>query len=97
MSRKKGKKLKLLKGEKMMYFVIALLVVLIPVVNVYCSSLITSTNIELEKLKSDIQKQEEENESLSMQLDELASLENIKNVAGEYGLSYDNTNILIIK
>lgn len=97
MKRKKSKNLKLLKGEKIMYFVIILLIALIPIVNVYTSSLVTETNIELEQLKSSIEKQKEDNESLSMQIDELASLENIKNVASEYGLSYDNTNILIIK
>ena len=97
MSRNKGKKLKLLKGEKFMYAIIIFLIALIPVINVYTSSLIAETNIELEELKSSIEKQKEENESLSMQIDELASLENIKSVADEYGLSYDNTNILVIK
>jgi len=98
MAKKKGKRLKLLKGEIVMYVVIVLLLfVAMPVMNVYTSSLITKTNIEVEELKSNIEKQKEENESLSMQIDELASLENIQNVASEYGLSYDNTNILKIK
>lgn len=97
MARNKGRKLKLLRGEKIMYFVIIFLVAIIPLLNVYTSSVVTRTNIEVEELKTDIEKQKEENESLSMQIDELASLENIQNVAKEYGLSYDNTSILIIK
>lgn len=97
MKKRNSKNVRLLKGEKFMYFIIFLLIVLIPTCNVYTSSLITESNIELEELKSNIEKQKEDNESLSMQIDELASLENIKNVASEYGLSYDNTNILIIK
>ena len=98
MAKKKGKRLKLLKGELVMYCVILLLLfVAIPVMHVYTSSIITKTNIEVEELKSNIEKQKEENESLSMQIDELASLENIQEIAAEYGLSYNNTNILKIK
>lgn len=97
MARKKGRKLKLLKGEKAMYFVIVLLVALIPILNVYTSAILTRTNIKVEELKSNIEKQKEGNQSLSMQIDELASLENIQAVAKEYGLSYDNTNVLIIR
>ena len=98
MTRKKGKKLKLLKGEIAMYILITLLgAVVMPVMHVFTSSIITKTNIEVEELKSSINKQKEENESLSMQIDELASLENIQEVAKEYGLSYNNTNILKIK
>ena len=54
MARKKGKRLKLLKGEKMMYFVIVLLIALIPIVNVFTSAALTKSNIALEKLKRDI-------------------------------------------
>lgn len=97
MKRNKSKSLKLLRGEKIMYGVIVLLLVLIPVFNVYTSAMITKTNIDVESLKSNIERQKEENESLSMQIDELASLENIQQVAKEYGLSYNNTNILTIK
>lgn len=97
MRKKKEKRLKLLKGEKFMYFIIILLLCLIPILNVYTSSLVTKTNIDVEKLKKSITSQEEENESLSMQIDELASLDNIFNVAKEYGLSYDNSSIIQVK
>ena len=52
---------------------------------------------DVEKLKKEISSQEEENESLSMQIDELASIDNIFNVAKEYGLSYNNSSILQVK
>ena len=54
------------------------------------------TNNEVEKLKNNIESQELVNQSLSMQVDELASLENIQKIAEEYGLSYVNSNIKII-
>ena len=46
-----------------------------------------------EKIKNKIALQEKSNESLDMQINELASLENIKAVADKYGLSYNNENI----
>ena len=97
MKKKNSKRLKLLKGEKFMYFIIVLLLCIIPLFNVYTSSLVTKTNLDVEKLKNDIEKQKEENESLEMQIDELASLDNIFNVAKEYGLSYDNSSIIQVK
>ena len=97
MKKKNSKRLKLLKGEQFMYFIIVLLLCIIPLFNVYTSSLVTKTNLDVEKLKNDIEKQKEENESLEMQIDELASLDNIFNIAKEYGLSYDNSSIIQVK
>ena len=93
---KNKKKLKLLKGEKFMYCLLVVLLLAIPMFNVYTSSLLSETNNELEKLKSNIENQELTNQSLSMQIDELASLENIQKIAEEYGLSYINDNIKIV-
>lgn len=90
---KKGKKIKLLKGEKMMYTLLLGLIVAIPLFNVYTSSLLSETNNEVEKIRKNIERQELVNQGLSMQIDELASLENIQNVADNFGLSYNNSNI----
>ena len=90
---KKGKKVKLLKGEKMMYALLLVLIVAIPLFNVYTSSLLSETNNEVEKLRKNIERQELVNQGLSMQIDELASLENIQSVADNFGLSYNNSNI----
>lgn len=89
----KNKKIKLLKGEKFMYFLLIVLLLAIPMFNVYTSSLLSETNTEVERLKNKISSQELTNQSLSMQVDELASLENIQSVAEKYGLSYINGNI----
>ena len=94
MSKKKNKKLKLLKGEKFMYILLLLLLVAIPIVNVFTKALLSETNIKTEKLKSKITKQENSNESLEMQINELVSMENIQKIAEEYGLSYISDNIV---
>lgn len=90
---KKSKKVKLLKGEKMMYALLVFLLLVIPIFNVFTSSLLSETNNEVEKITKNIERQELVNQGLSMQIDELASLENIKSIAENHGLSYNNSNI----
>lgn len=93
---KKRKVTKFLKGEKLMYLLICLLLLAIPMFNVFTSSLLSETNTKMERLNNKISVQTKTNQSLSMQVDELASLENIQNIAKEFGLSYNNGNIKTI-
>ena len=58
---------------------------------------LSSTNIEVEKLKKDVTKQEKVNESLTMKVNELTSLENMQLVAANNGLEYNNNNIIVIQ
>ena len=97
MKNKKRKKLKLLKGEKFMYVLLVFLIISIPTVNVFSKALLSETNIKAEKLKSKIEKQENANESLEMQINELVSMENIQKVADAYGLSYISDNIVKVE
>ena len=90
---KKSKKVKLLKGEKMMYALLVFLLLVNPIFNVFTSSLLSETNNEVEKITKNIERQELVNQGLSMQIDELASLENIQSIAENHGLSYNNSNI----
>ena len=76
-----------------MYVLLLFLLLAIPMFNVYTSSLLSETNNEVEKLNKNIEKQELVNQGLSMQIYELASLENIQSIAEENGLSYNNSNI----
>ena len=92
---KKGIKFK--KGETLIIAVLALLALMTPVMIVYTSATLSSSNIEVEKMKKKIEKQENVNSSLSMQVDELASLSTIQDVAKSNGLSYNNDNIIVIK
>lgn len=91
--RKTGKKVKFLKGEKLMYLLLAFMIVAIPVAKVCTQAILSESNIKVERLKKEISKQQVYNESLSMKISELASLENIENIANELGLSYNNNNI----
>lgn len=96
MKKNNKKKLKLLKGEKFMYFLLLFLLVSIPTINVFSKALVSETNIKIEKIKSKIEKQEKTNESLETQINELVSMENIQKIADEYGLSYNSDNIISV-
>ena len=97
MKKSGNKKIKFLKGEKIFVFLIILFGTLAPVVTVSSKSILSRSNIELERVKKKVEKQENINESLEMQVNELASLSNIQDIAEFYGLSYNNDNIIVIK
>ncbi len=95
---KKNKKyIKFLKGERILIFLIVILGIIAPVLTVSSKSMLSRSNIELERIKKRVEKQENINESLEMQVDELASLSSIQDIAEYYGLSYNNDNIIVIK
>lgn len=94
--KKKGKNIKILKGEKLLYIILFFLVIAVPISNVFIKALLSETNIEVEKLKAECEKQENINESLNMQINELASLDKIQEVAKNIGLSYNNDNIKVV-
>ena len=97
MKKNTTRKIKFLKFEKTFMFLIVLIGILIPVTVVASKSILSRSNIELERVKSKVEKQQNINESLEMQVDELASLSNIQDIAKTYGLSYNNDNIIVIK
>lgn len=94
--KKRNKKVKMLRGEKIIYVMLFLAIVSMPICTVFTKALLSESNIEVEQMKSKIESQEDTNESLSMQIDELASLDKIQEVATEKGLSYNNENIKVI-
>ena len=96
MSKNKGNKIKLLKGEKVLYFILGMLVVATPLISVFTKAMVSQTSIELEQVKEKIENQTGINESLNMKINELASLDRLQEVANEHGLSYNNDNIKVI-
>ena len=82
---------------KNLFFLVVLFgFVIMPASWVYTKALLSETNIELEKVRTKINRQNNTNEALGMQIDELASIDNIQNIASENGLSYNNSNIKTI-
>ena len=95
--RKVKKRLKMSKFEKLLYAFTLLLVVLAPISVVFCKATLSKVNFEVEKTKKEIASQTKTNESLTMKINELASLDKIQEIAKEQGLSYNNNNIKSIE
>lgn len=97
MKKTTGPIVKLEKGEKFILFIITIIAIISPIVIVYSNASLSSSNIEVERIKNKIEEQENINAGLSMQVDELTSLSNIQDIAKKYGLSYHNDKIIVIK
>ena len=95
-ARKKRKMQRKARGERVIYFTLALILLAIPVCNVYTKAILSETNIALEEIKSDIKEQEQLNESLRTEIDVLASYDAMQEIAVENGLSYQNDNIKVV-
>ena len=92
------KKQKLLsKFERIMYRLCILIIIYLIVGIVCCETNIAKTNLEIQKLEKDVEKQKKRNESLNMKIDEMTSLDNIKEISEQYGLSYHSENIKTIE
>ena len=81
------------KFERLLYTLAIILLVISPVSIVFSKATLAKVNFEVVKQKKKIKSQEKTNESLSMTINELASLTKIQEVAQEQGLSYNNNNI----
>ena len=94
--RKVKKRLKMSKFEKLLYIFTFILLLATPFALVFSQATLSEINFKVEKVKKQISTQEKKNESLTMKINELASLEKIQAIAKEQGLSYNNNNILNI-
>lgn len=94
--KKKNRKPTAYKSEKIIWLIIGILLLAIPMCNVYVKAILSESNIALEEIRSDIEEQEGINESLKMEINELASLDKIQEVANEIGLTYNNNNVKVV-
>ena len=93
---KKDKTSKLIRREKKFTVVGAFALFALWVVSFFAKNALSSVNIEVERLAREVKNQKETNQSLTMKINELASLENINVVANQAGLAYNNSNIRIV-
>lgn len=93
---KKVVKRKTSKFVKLIYTLAILMLISFPIVSITSKAFVSKLNFDVEKLKKQQEKHEKTNQSLTMKINELASLENIQEVAKEYGLEYNNDNIKVV-
>lgn len=96
MKKKKKKVAKFTKGEKLLYALAIMCMCFTFVLKIFSSASSSNLKMEIEKINLKIEKQENINESLSMQVNELTSYENMDSVLKDMGLAYNNENIIII-
>jgi cell division protein FtsL len=90
------RKIKFLRIEKFLMKFCVLLLIMIPISDIFGSAMLSKSNIEVERLKKEIKSQTRKNESLTMKINELQSFDNIQTVAKDQGLAYNSNNIKVI-
>ena len=96
MKKKKKKLTKFTRGEKMLYVLAVLCLCSTFVLKIFSSASSSNLKMEIEKINLKIEKQENLNESLTMQVNELTSYENMDSLLKDMGLAYNNENIIIV-
>ena len=94
MAKRKGKLFT--KIERFLYKSFISLTILLIIGIVFGQTSLAKINLEVQKLKEQVETKEEVNQSLVMKINEMASLENIKNVSNDMGLAYNDENIKTI-
>lgn len=97
MKKNKKKKNTFTKLERFLYkssFVIMFFLIL---GIVFTSASVSKLNIELQEMSMEVDSQQDTNQSLAMKINEMASLENIKIISKNLGLTYNNDNIKTIE
>lgn len=95
MAKKRGKLFT--KIERFLYKSFISLTILLVIGIVFGQATLAKINLEVQKLKEQVEVKKEENQSLVMKINEMASLENIQNVSNDMGLAYNNENIKTIE
>ena len=95
--RKGKKRVKLGKFERLIYTFAIVLAISAPITIVFSKATLSQINFQVEKQKKEISEQTKTNQSLSMKINELASLDKIQEVAKDQGLSYNNDNIKTVE
>ena len=93
---KKKNKARITKGERLLYFYATIAFFLMLGLKIFCGATIGEMKMSIEEKRYNIEEQQKTNESLTMQVNELTSFENVQKVVKEMGLAYNNDNIIVI-
>lgn len=83
--------------ERFMYKVCITLIIGLVILIVCSETTLAKKNIEVQNKTNKVENQRKVNESLEMKIDEMTSLENIKEISEQYGLYYNSDNIKTIE
>lgn len=96
MKKNKKRKRYFTKVERFLYKSSICIIVVLVIGIIFGQTKLSKINYEVEKLKNSVDTQEEVNQSLTMVINEMVSLENIQSIAESMGLAYNNDNVKTI-
>ena len=96
MTKNKKKKARFTRYELILFVITGLICCAFPFISIFAKSNLSEISYKLESQKDEISEQSKNNESLQMKINELASLDNLDNVAKKMGLSYTGNSIKTI-
>ena len=73
------------------YFVISTIFLVVGII--YSRAALSKINLEIQELSAIIKDESEDNQSLAMKINEMVSLDKIREVSSSQGLTYNNDNI----
>lgn len=91
--KKKKKVNKNTKSEKRLYRFFVIVTVFLIIGIIYSRATLSKINLEIQELSSIIKEENDDNQSLVMKINEMVSLDKIREVSNKLGLSYNNKNI----
>ena len=93
---KKTKKVRITKGEKLLYVAATFCLGLTLALKIFCGAGVSHLSMSIEKKNYDIKSQTKKNESLTMKVNELTSFDKVRDVVEDMGLAYNNENIIVV-
>jgi len=91
--KKKKKVNKKNRSEKTLYRFFVIITIFLIIGIIYSRASLSKINLEIQELSSIIKEENDDNQSLVMKINEMVSLEKIREVSNKLGLSYNNNNI----
>ena len=88
--------MRITKGERLLYISGVFCLVSVVLLKIFFGAGIGNYKMSNEKLRTEIATEQKNVESLTMQVNELTSYDNVKDIVKELGLAYNNDNIIVI-
>ena len=79
--------------EKVLYKLFVVVTIFLVLGIIYSRAALGKINLEIQELNDIIKDSSEDNQSLAMKINEMVSLDKIREVSSEQGLTYNNKNI----
>ena len=91
--KKKKKNNRKIQKEKVLYRFFVVTTIFLVLGIIYTRATLGKINLEIQELSSEIKEENDDNQSLAMKINEMVSLDKIREVSDELGLKYNNKNI----